>query len=60
MFTFTNLCGQLAAAEGNLQNASPDCSSRERPCRFFFEPLSLGMMHRWLDGQPAEDWSRHI
>jgi hypothetical protein len=27
---------------------------------FIFELLPLVTLQRWLDGQPAEDWSRRV
>jgi hypothetical protein len=60
MFTSTKLCRQLAVAEGNPQNASLSCSTPANALVIFFELLSLVTMQRRLDGQPAEDWTRHV
>jgi hypothetical protein len=61
MFTSTKLRGQLAAAKGNPQNASPGCSTIANALVIFvFELLPLVTTQRQLDEQPAEDWSRHV
>jgi hypothetical protein len=61
MFTSMKLHGQLAAAEGNPWNASPGFSTLASALVIFdFELLPLVATQRRLDGQPAEDWSRHV